>query len=236
MRGSTVGNDISVLPVDFAEGRDVGSGDVQITGVSAPLETWTERMIGLQVRFGDDAYNRTVNDGTDYRAFEGHNPSNLLGRKSAKTADSWVQGDNLQYWTNIGDPELSPRAKEIDYRVTRGDLNSVSVGIGLYREALVDDDEFDKAVEVVKGRDGTYWVTYKEVKLREYSLVSIAQYDRETSVVKLDGESFEAEEPEMSDVLLAQRQELVVVQTGEYLRYMNKERARRKLAQYGYAR
>ena len=177
-------------------------GDVVLRGVAAPLNVETERIPGLlYIKFAPGAFTRTLRDGSDYRGFEGHNHSHLLSRHSAGTMEMYVHNQALRYVMNIGDPALSERAREIEYRVGRNELNSVSIGFGLYPEAMKDYDSFKKAVTVEEREDGALGVTYNEVLLYESSVVSIAQYDEETSIEQLLDAANETEESVIDESL-----------------------------------
>jgi len=119
----------TLLPAEVVEEREKGKGN-PVVGYAARFyngkpETEFELWPGLVERIMPGAFKRTLKDGPDVVALFNHDPSMILGRRSAETLILKEDGKGLSYDVTPGDTTVG---RDVLEHVRRGDVVGSSFG------------------------------------------------------------------------------------------------------------
>ena len=163
------------------------SGDVVIFGKALPYDVETEFMPGKATVKVDKAAFRE--NGRDTLMLVEHDRRNVYARMSMGTMHTWNEGNDLMYAANIGNPDESPHAKEMAYRIGRGDLSQVSASFEVPKSSWKDPQKmFADRPHLVEG--GLTRYHFLRADLREISLTGLGQYGTATTVNRWEEPEF----------------------------------------------
>ena len=154
--------------------KRTADGTVQITGLGAVFydgSDGTEYNLfdNLFERLAVGAFDRGLRENEDVLSLFNHEPSNVLGRRSAGTLRLSVEPGGLRYTTTLADDDLSQR---VATHVRRRDITGASIMFTVLDEAWSEEG---------KGKSKKFIREVRDVHLWEVGPVSFPAFDATTA-------------------------------------------------------